>query len=136
MTEVTPSPDRKIIKLLTFDNLFLAKTRSRLTMATTFSRQNDAGSRARTSWYWENLVLEVVLILESKAVYSLPLLSKYRFTLRWTVAETYAICDDPLARPARRGAPLLRYRNGAVYVSKEALSSTEFVSPKELFSLM
>ena len=46
--EVTPSPDRKMIKLLTFDNLFshfdiLAKTRVRVTTATTFSRQNDAG---------------------------------------------------------------------------------------------
>ena len=52
--KVTPSPDRKTIKLLTFDNLFryidiLAKTRSRMTKATTFSRQNDVGSRANTS---------------------------------------------------------------------------------------
>ena len=49
--EVTPSPDRKIIKLLTFDNLFshfniLAKTRTGVTTATTFSCQNDPGSRA------------------------------------------------------------------------------------------
>ena len=46
-----------------------AKTRSRMTAATTFSRQNDAGSRAYTTQYWENLVLVVVLVLESKALY-------------------------------------------------------------------
>ena len=81
--EATPSPDRKMIKLPTFDNLFpnlvpgrfslacfgggasksrekrsgdevacfrhfdvLAKIRSRVTTAITFSRQNDAGSHA------------------------------------------------------------------------------------------
>ena len=47
----------------------LAKTRSRMTTATTFSRQNDAGSRASTTQYWENLVLVVVLVAKSKAVY-------------------------------------------------------------------
>ena len=40
-----------------------AKTRSRMTTATTFSRQNDAGSRASTTYYCENLVLFVVLVL-------------------------------------------------------------------------
>ena len=51
--EVAPSADRKMIELLTFDIFFphfdiLAKTRtrSRLATANTFSRQNDAGSRA------------------------------------------------------------------------------------------
>ena len=34
-----------------------AKTRSRVTTPIKFSRQNDAGSRARTTLYWENLVL-------------------------------------------------------------------------------
>ena len=34
-----------------------AKTRSRVTTPITFSRQNDPGSRARTTFYWENLVL-------------------------------------------------------------------------------
>ena len=48
----------------------LAKTRSRMTTATTFSRQNDAaGSRASTTLYWENFVLVVVLVLESKGLY-------------------------------------------------------------------
>ena len=42
--------------------------------ATRFSRQNNAGSRASTTWYWENLVLVVVLVLESKALYCLGLL--------------------------------------------------------------
>ena len=42
----------------------LAKTRIRMTTAITFSRQNDAGSRARTT----NLVLVVVLVLESKGL--------------------------------------------------------------------
>ena len=47
----------------------LAKTRSRMTTATTFSRQNDVGSRASTTQYWENLVVVVVLVSESKALY-------------------------------------------------------------------
>ena len=33
--------------------------------ATSFSRQNDAGSGASTTNNWENLVLEVVFVLES-----------------------------------------------------------------------
>ena len=44
----------------------LAKTRSRVKTAITFSRQNDAGSRASPIYCWENLVLVVVLVLESK----------------------------------------------------------------------
>ena len=51
LKEVKPSLNRKVIKLLTFDNSFpplLAKTR-RLATATKFSRQNDAGSQARTT---------------------------------------------------------------------------------------
>ena len=40
----------------------LAKTRSRVTTATSFSRQNDAGSRASTIYDGENLVLTVVLV--------------------------------------------------------------------------
>ena len=38
-------------------------------MSITFSRQNDAGSRTRTYWYWENLVSVVVLVLEFNALY-------------------------------------------------------------------
>ena len=47
----------------------LAKTRSRMTTATTFSRQNDAASRASTTYYSENLILVGALVLESKALY-------------------------------------------------------------------
>ena len=63
LEEVKPSVDRKMIKLLTFDDLFpplrhllinlflfiLAHTSSKMTTAITFSRQNDAGSRASTT---------------------------------------------------------------------------------------
>ena len=58
-----------MIKPQTLYNLFLAKTRSRMTTAVMFSRQNDAGSHARTTWYWENLVL--VVVSESKGLYYL-----------------------------------------------------------------
>ena len=37
-----------------------------MTTAATFVRQNDAGSRVRTSKYWQNLVLVVVLVLNLK----------------------------------------------------------------------
>ena len=48
LKEVKPSPDHNLIKLVTFNNLFpplrlLANTRTRMTTAITFSRQNDAG---------------------------------------------------------------------------------------------
>ena len=41
--------------------------------AITFSRQNDAGSRMSSTQYWENLVLLVVLVLESKGLLQLNL---------------------------------------------------------------
>ena len=70
--EVTPSPDRKMIKLLTLIFLIncfryfdiLAKTRSRVTTASTFSRQNAPYERALLS-IAKNLVPVVVLVLES-----------------------------------------------------------------------
>ena len=37
--------------------------------ATTFSRQNDASLLVSTTYYWENLVLVVILVLESKGLY-------------------------------------------------------------------
>ena len=46
----------------------LVKIRSRVTAATKFSRQNKAVSRLRTTWYWENLVLVVDLVLEFKGL--------------------------------------------------------------------
>ena len=38
--------------------------------AITFSRQNEAGSRVSSTQYWENLVLVVVLVSESKVLLS------------------------------------------------------------------
>ena len=46
-----------------------SKTRHRMTTAITFSLQNGAGSRARTTQYWENFVLVVVIVVESKDLY-------------------------------------------------------------------
>ena len=46
-----------------------AKTRSRMTTVITFSRQNDVGSRVSNTQCWENLVLLVVLVSESKALW-------------------------------------------------------------------
>ena len=56
---VKPSADRKMRKLLTVLVMIacsrqcgiFAKTRSRLTTVTTFGRQNDACSRARSAYY-------------------------------------------------------------------------------------
>ena len=47
MKEVKPSPDCKMIKLLTFDDLFPSL---RMVTGITFSRQNDTGSRMRTTY--------------------------------------------------------------------------------------
>ena len=54
LKEVKPSPDHKIIKPLTFENLshqcnILAKTRSRMTMAIMFSGQRDSYSLSISS---------------------------------------------------------------------------------------
>ena len=51
-----------MIKLLVFDNLFSSLRHFRLNP----SEKNDAGSRARTTLYWENLVLVVVPVLKSQ----------------------------------------------------------------------
>ena len=47
-----------LLPLYILSSLFtiLAKTHGRMTTIMTFSRQNDAGSRANTTWCWENLV--------------------------------------------------------------------------------
>ena len=79
MKEATRSPVRKIIKLLTFDILsvfpslrYLAKTRSSMTTATTFSRQNDVVLRWRTTdLVLRKSLLVVVLVLECKGFYYL-----------------------------------------------------------------
>ena len=41
-------------------------------MVSRFSRQNDVGLRALNIAPWENLVLVVILVLESKALYKRP----------------------------------------------------------------
>ena len=69
-----PTPDSQMIKHFPFDNLFhhydiLAKTHSRMTIATRFSCQDDAGSHVHTTYYWANLILVVTLILKSKSLY-------------------------------------------------------------------
>ena len=46
-----------------------------MTTVTTFSRQNDAASRASTTYYSENLLLVVVLVLESKGLLIIQLRS-------------------------------------------------------------
>ena len=72
LKEVKLSPNGKMMKLHAFDNLFppptndiRAKTRSRMTAAITFFRQNDAGLRVSNTQYWENFLLVVVLVSES-----------------------------------------------------------------------
>ena len=58
LKEVKPSPDSKLIKLLTLYLIacshhydILAKTRRRMTTAVSFSRQKDAGSSVSTTQY-------------------------------------------------------------------------------------
>ena len=48
MKEVKSFPDFKMIKLLTFDNLFPSL---RMVTGITFSRQKDTGSRMRATYY-------------------------------------------------------------------------------------
>ena len=59
-----------VVDLFWHDDIF-AKPRTKMTTVTHFSRQNDAGLRALTFVLWENFVLVVVLVLESKALYCL-----------------------------------------------------------------
>ena len=51
--------------LFRHDNIF-AKPRTKMTTVSRFSRQNDAGLRALNVGLWENLVLVVVLVQQSK----------------------------------------------------------------------
>ena len=71
LKDVKPSPDIKMINFFLLISCFrqydiLAKTRSGMTKAIIFFRLNDAGSRASNTYYWENLVLVVVPVLDSK----------------------------------------------------------------------
>ena len=78
LREVESSPDCKTIKFLTLDSLdcfhhydILAKSRCRMMTAITFSHQKDAGSRVSNTQYLDNLVIVLVLVSESKALYLL-----------------------------------------------------------------
>ena len=77
LKKVKPSPNSKMIKRHTSDNLFpplrhsCAKTLSRMTTAITFLRQKHADSRVSNTQYWENLVF--VVVSGSKALYYLVL---------------------------------------------------------------
>ena len=48
-----------------------------MTTKITFSRQNDADSRVSNTYYWENLVLVVFLVSESKALFILTAKTGY-----------------------------------------------------------
>jgi len=54
--------------LTCFDSTTFAKPRTKMTTVSRFSRQNDLGLRARNVVLRENLVLLVVLVLESKTL--------------------------------------------------------------------
>ena len=55
-----------VLDLFCLNNI-LAKPRTKMTSVSRFSRQNDVGLRALSVVLWENLVLVVVLVLESKS---------------------------------------------------------------------
>ena len=57
----------RVLGLFCLDNIF-AKPRTKMTTVSRFSRQNDVGLRALNVVLWENLVLTVVLVLDSKAL--------------------------------------------------------------------
>ena len=56
-----------VLDLFWVDNIF-AKPRTKMTMVSRFPRQIDVGLRTLNVVLWENLVLVVVLVLESKAL--------------------------------------------------------------------
>ena len=69
LKEGKPSPERKLMKTGLHNYDIFVKTCSRMTTAVMFSRQNDADSGVRKTQYRENLVLVVILVLESKGFY-------------------------------------------------------------------
>ena len=87
--EVKPSSDSKMIKRLTCfrHHDILTTTRSRMTTAIRFSRQNDTGSCAHTTR------LVIVLVLEPKAMLTLePIFVPTLKVIRYSM-NTYPICD-------------------------------------------
>lgn len=59
--------------------------------AFTFSHQNDAGSGVSDTQYWENLVLIVILVLESKGLKLLYL--PYMYIICIIVLQSYLLDD-------------------------------------------
>ena len=87
--EVKPSLDSKMIKRLTCfrHHDILTTTRSRMTTAIRFSRQNDTGSCAHITR------LVIVLVLEPKAMLTLePIFVPTLKVIRYSM-NTYPICD-------------------------------------------
>ena len=58
----------RVLDLFCLDNIF-AKPRTKMTTVLRSPRQNDVGLQVLKVVLWENLVLVVVLVLESKALY-------------------------------------------------------------------
>ena len=121
-----------VAKWLRFKNLLtcsrhydiFTKTRSRMTTATAFSRQNDAGSRVNNTQYWENLVLVVVLVLESKALKcwtKLVSMGAYRFTHDTSIfpKTTRPRCQSNLASSDLTSPTKLVVINRAVALSSK-----------------
>ena len=59
-----------------------------MTTATTFSRRNDAASRASTTYYSENVVLAVVLVLRNLNLSNYSTFNKVRQRLTQWVPVT------------------------------------------------
>ena len=80
-----------------------------MTTVSRFSRQNDVGLRALNVDLWENLVLVVVLVLESKALYCIisttwderkMVASTQMFALKWRFAVFVAKAPNMVSRNA------------------------------------
>ena len=69
----------RVLDLFCLD--IFAKPRAKMTTVLRFSRQNDVGLRALNVALWENLVLVVVLGLQSKALYWFG--GDYLFTVKF-----------------------------------------------------
>ena len=79
----------------------LTRTRSRMTTAIRFSRQNDSSLCVHITRLVIVLVLEPKAMLKLKPIF-VPTLKVIRYSM-----NTYQICDSPLKRRARRSfAPL------------------------------
>ena len=59
-----------------------------MTTVSSFSRENDGSLRALNVVLWENLVLVVVLVLESKVLYFFFAKQKLRFSVGFFLVST------------------------------------------------